>query len=109
MIKTERKSISDEKDLLRKDQKSFDEKMEAERRQIQQDMINEKIKIDNAKAHLEVEKENLQREKRNLLKTVEKEKLELEAKWKEYERLMQGSSDILRLDVGGTHKITVSK
>ena len=32
MVKTERKSISDEKDLLRKDQKSFDEKIEAERR-----------------------------------------------------------------------------
>ena len=35
MVKTERKSIADEKDLLRKDQKSFDEKIEAERWQIQ--------------------------------------------------------------------------
>ena len=43
------------------------------------------------------------------MKTVEQEKLELEKKWKEYERLIAGSSDILRLDVGGTHKITVSK
>jgi hypothetical protein len=32
MLKNERKSISDEKELFRKEQKSFDEKMEAERR-----------------------------------------------------------------------------
>jgi hypothetical protein len=51
----------------------------------------------------------MEKDHKELIKTLEREKLELAEKWKEYKQLVSGQNEVMKLDIGGTHKITVSK
>jgi hypothetical protein len=51
----------------------------------------------------------MEKEHKELIKTIEREKKEIEEKWKQYKELSGGSAEIMKLDIGGTHKLTVSK